>query len=284
VPPRSVVCGVDHSAGARAAARVAGELAERLALDLVLAYVVAPPIPQRELGMAARTTDAAVLEELRTHGIRLLQEVTEEVGRGREVVADIRFGEASVALAAVAEAERAELLVVGSHGHGRIGRLVLGSVSLRLAVEGPCPTVIVPEAAAAIGDAPILCAVDDSAASAAAVATAAALAGRLGAHLLLAHAAPGDGHTDDGQELLDRLAAEHGLGTSAERIVVGGDAATAIVEAATARRAGMLVVGSRGRGALASAALGSVSSAVAPRAPCPVAIVRADQPTVDDAS
>jgi nucleotide-binding universal stress UspA family protein len=57
-----------------------------------------------------------------------------------------------------------------------------------------------------------------------------------------------------------------------------GEPAEAIVGAATAQRAGMIVIGSRGRGALASAALGSISAAVAAQAPCAVTVVRGRYP------
>jgi len=277
-PAGSIVCGVDHSSGARAAARFAAGLADRLALRLVVVYVVQPPIPQSELGMAARTDDYVVLQGLRNAGEKLLEEVAQELGPDRDVHSELRFGGASEALGAVAGSGGAELVVVGSRGLGSVGSLLLGSVSQRLAVHGPCPTVIVPESAAELGDAAIVCAVDDSEESRAALAAAATLAERLGATLVLAHAAGDDAPAGDGEELLSRLVAESGLGGSVERILLRGAAAEAIVGAATARRAGMIVIGSRGRGALASAALGSVSSAVATQAPCAVTIVRARYP------
>jgi nucleotide-binding universal stress UspA family protein len=277
-PADSIVCGVDHSSGARAAARFAAGLADRLARRLVVVYVVQPPIPQSELGMAARTDDYVVIEGLRNAGESLLEEVAQELGPGRDVLTELRFGGASEALGSVAASARAELVVVGSRGLGSVGSLLLGSVSRRLAVHGPCPTVIVPESAATLGDAPIVCAVDDSEESRAALATAATLGERLGSTLVLAHVAHDDAPAVDGEELLARLVAESGLRPSPESILLRGAPAEAIVGAATARRAGMIVIGSRGRGALASAALGSVSSAVAAGAPCAVTIVRERYP------
>ena len=122
-----------------------------------------------------------------------------------------------------------------------------------------------------------MCAVDESSEAQAALATAAALADRLETALVLLHVADDDARPA-GEELLARRVVESGIGSSVQTILVGGDPAKAIVEAATARDVAMIVIGSRGRGALASAALGSVSSAVATRAPCAVTIVRAAYP------
>lgn len=80
----------------------------------------------------------------------------------------------------------------------------------------------------------------------------------------------------------ERAAAERALESSiasvegaagAERRLVEGDPAEVLV--AEAQQATLLVVGSRGRGGLASALLGSVSSHVTHHAPCPVVVVRA---------
>jgi nucleotide-binding universal stress UspA family protein len=275
-PAAGIVCGVDHSPGARAAARVALALADRLALQALLVHVVAPPIPQHELGMAARTTDSAVVDELQRAGVDLLASVAREFAPDREIAAWIKFGQAGNVIAAVAEETRARFVVVGSRGGSAVGTLLLGSVSRRLATDGPCPTIVVPESGGTVGDGPIICAVDDSEQARYALATAAGLAERLETNLVLAHAQT-EPRTSAGEELLARLVVESGLGTSVERMVLQGEPVDAIVGAATEHGAGMIVIGSRGRGALASAALGSVSSEVATRAPCPVTIVRADR-------
>lgn len=52
----------------------------------------------------------------------------------------VRGNAADVLLAA---AEGADLLVVGSRGHGTFARALLGSVSQRCAMHAPCPVVIV---------------------------------------------------------------------------------------------------------------------------------------------
>lgn len=283
----SLVCGVDHSSGARAAARFAGDLADRLATRVVLVHAVQPPLPQSEPGMAAGTTAVGapnweVLDQLRAAGADLLEELSRELSASLEVVTELKVGDASDVVAAAAEHYGAEFLLVGSRGLGSVGALILGSVSLRLAVHAPCPTVVVPESADTIGDGPILCAVDDSEAARTAASTAATLSERLNASLVLVHVGAENAPAGHEGELLARLATGIGLRSSAETALARGDPAAAIVEAAATYGAAMIVIGSRGRGALASAVLGSVSSAVATHSPRAVMVVREHQSDIAD--
>jgi nucleotide-binding universal stress UspA family protein len=77
-------------------------------------------------------------------------------------------------------------------------------------------------------------------------------------------------------DALDREVADAqsraGTGVAIEHVVVDAPAGDAIVDAA--KDAELIVVGSRGRGSIASLVLGSVSHHVAQHAACPVVIVR----------
>jgi nucleotide-binding universal stress UspA family protein len=61
-------------------------------------------------------------------------------------------------------------------------------------------------------------------------------------------------------------------GVVIDHLLVEGGPASALIQAA--RSAGLVVVGSRGRGGFAGLALGSVGQQVAHHAPCPVVVVR----------
>jgi nucleotide-binding universal stress UspA family protein len=77
------------------------------------------------------------------------------------------------------------------------------------------------------------------------------------------------------REVLDRAQAEaerHGVKCDAE--ILEGDPASCIIDAARYRDADLVVVGSRGHGALTSAVIGSVSRAVMGHSQVPVMIVR----------
>lgn len=118
----------------------------------------------------------------------------------------------------------------------------------------------------------ILCAIDNSDAAGRVFDAARGLADALGVDLVAVHAVEG------GEPDADRVAASvrtrmSGTGGTPEVRLVEGPPAQAIMETADREDAELLVIGSRGRGALRSAALGSVSREVASRARCPVVIV-----------
>jgi nucleotide-binding universal stress UspA family protein len=140
----------------------------------------------------------------------------------------------------------------------------------------------------------IVCGVDGSPDSQAALAVAAELAEGLGARLVLAHVtdhvpaytAVGpmaamsrpapltviDGLNEAGERLVAEMAEAAGL-AEVELRVVSGVAAERLADLADEEVADMIVVGSRGRGAFKSAFLGSVSSDLIGVARCPVLVV-----------
>ena len=141
----------------------------------------------------------------------------------------------------------------------------------------------------------IICGVDGSADSQAAIGVAARLAERLGARLVLAHVvevafvpyaavgaagiappptlpAPRDEQEEAGARLLERIAAAVGLGDAEQRVVVGLPAER-LADLADDEDAELIVVGSRGRGRFKAAFLGSVSNSLVGVARCPVLIV-----------
>jgi len=145
-------------------------------------------------------------------------------------------------------------------------------------------------------DRSIVCGVDGSSDSQAALAVAVDLAARLGLRLIMANvvepvhapysgaAALGGGalrqplhQATDQQEaaahaLLGELSATLGLDHADQRVVVGY-AAERLADLADEEGAHMIVVGSRGRGAFKAAFLGSVSTSVVGVARCPVLVV-----------
>ncbi|HET8812131.1 MAG TPA: universal stress protein [Gaiella sp.] len=140
----------------------------------------------------------------------------------------------------------------------------------------------------------IVCGIDGSPDSQAALVCATELADRLDARLVLAHVVepapslhpttgPFRGATApffattvereaEGERLLDEVADATGLDRAEQRVVTGIPAER-LADLADDERAQLIVVGSRGRGPLRSALLGSVSTSLIGLARCPVLIV-----------
>lgn len=136
----------------------------------------------------------------------------------------------------------------------------------------------------------VLCSVDDSDHALAVARYAAHLARALDHELVLLHVAmptyaPGVSAAPAGRErlreaelqgaekLLARIALDAGLGDDVRSRAEIGDPAGTIVRVCEEEDAALVVLGSRGRGSLKAALLGSVSTAVASNAPCPCVIV-----------
>ena len=77
-----------------------------------------------------------------------------------------------------------------------------------------------------------------------------------------------------GRDAVERTAAALGL-TSAETRVLEGSPGRALCEFATEAGADVIVIGTRGRGGIKRALLGSVSDYVVRNAPCPVVVTTA---------
>lgn len=195
--------------------------------------------------------------------------------------------EAPVIPTLIDSSERAQLIVVGSHGMGIIGR-VLGSASSAVVHHALCPVAVIPldEARWQPNDHPVVVGVDGSPASERAIALAFDEAARRGAKLVAVHAWSDVGvspfasdrwhdRESEARELVEASLTpwqEKYPGVVVERRVVCDVAAHAVI--AESRYSQLVVVGSRGGGGATGIQLGSVSRAVAHASPAPVIIQR----------
>ena len=116
----------------------------------------------------------------------------------------------------------------------------------------------------------IVCGVDTSGAAGAVAGTAQWLASGLGARLLVLHVS--EEPASEGNAFLASL--RDGLSLAADDVrQAEGDPSDRLLEAIEQDGAELLVVGSRGRGSIRSAVLGSVSRRLATGATCPVVVV-----------
>jgi nucleotide-binding universal stress UspA family protein len=129
----TIVCGVDESAGARAAVRVAWNIAQRIGGRLVAVHVLDRLLADSP---AAERVAAEVL----------YQEVPDAHAEARGEVGDV-----AERLAAVAREEDATLIVLGARSRGRSRTYLRARCAAELSELTLVPIVIAPVQVAAVG-------------------------------------------------------------------------------------------------------------------------------------
>ncbi|KQZ91162.1 hypothetical protein ASD62_14165 [Phycicoccus sp. Root563] len=196
----------------------------------------------------------------------------------------------------VSASKDADVVVVGSRGRGRIASGLLGSASYAVAAHALCPVVVVRGETTVQPDPdhPVVVGVDDSEASHRAVNAAALLAATADATLRLVtvgrlRSPEGWAYVEDSKAGTEHSHAvrEHAIpilegareralerhpGLEIETEVLFGESGHVLADLGA--HAGLIVVGSRGRGGFAGLLLGSVSHTVIHEASCPVMVVR----------
>jgi nucleotide-binding universal stress UspA family protein len=191
-----------------------------------------------------------------------------------------------------ADATDADLIVIGSHGRSGFEQLLIGSTTEKVVRKAHCPVMVVPrrfegEPTGAAHFKRILCPVDFSGSSTAALTSAISLAQESDAELTVLHVVeiPTGMYEPAGFDVAAFLRATEGASAARLRelipntvrtsctvdtVVAEGRAAHEILRVAADRHVDLIVMGVRGRGALNLLVFGSNTHHVIRSAACPV--------------
>ena len=137
---KPVIVGVDGSPDSLRALRWAQEHARRYEAPLhAVAVYDVPTVYGGPYAMAALPDVEALEQQARTG---LAESVREALGDDPQVTQVVERGHPAKVL--VAASEGAEIMVVGSRGHGGFVGLMLGSVSQYCVTHARCPVVVLP--------------------------------------------------------------------------------------------------------------------------------------------
>ena len=201
------------------------------------------------------------------------------------------------AIAGQAGMQGTDLVVMGTHGRSGFERLLLGSVTEKVIRIAACPVLTVPphasdsvpRTASALDR--ILCAVDFSETSARVLSFASSLAATCGATLTVLHVLEllpevtempsfdmsgyrATRFEEAGTHLAALLTPEVRHACKTQELLIAGKPGREILRVAADQQAGLVVVGSRGRGALDRLVFGSTAAHVVRHAVCPVMTIR----------
>ncbi|MGE0521013.1 MAG: universal stress protein [Candidatus Binatia bacterium] len=271
-PLRNVLAALDLSpASAPVLQRVA-----RLPLPPGASITLLHVVPSG-LGMRS-ARDAVTKEEIQRALATAAARVAELASAEVQVRTAVEYGVPFIEIIRRARGERAELIVLGRHGHRIFADALIGSTAERVFRKGDVATLIVCGTPDGAYRRPLV-AVDLSDTSRRALELALRVIDSRAEPIQVLHswtiAAGGDPEEREGTALSSFLAQ---FGEAAERwrvTVRPGDARTVILAEAAKRAIDLLVLGTHGRSALAQVLVGSVAEAVVRAATCDVLVARA---------
>ena len=142
---KHILLATDGSPACDHAARIAVELARTHGARLTAVHVV-DPYPYLGIGQANPIGFQAYMQAAHMHAGKALQRAAELCDDGGQPVRMetriIEEATASHGIAQTARDEGADLIVMGSHGHGALRKLVLGSVTTKVLAEAAVPVLV----------------------------------------------------------------------------------------------------------------------------------------------
>jgi nucleotide-binding universal stress UspA family protein len=270
-----VLCPVDYSACSRRALRYAGALASHFGARLLVLHVADP--------FLAGAVAIQQLDLLGNEGRHELQAFVERnlrpaPPRGFEPELVLGLGSPAREIVALAEARRADLIVMGSHGYTGARKAFFGSTAQQVLRQAPVPVLAVPlrdardeeVAAPLVASGPVIAPVDFSAESCGAAHAAAGLARALDLPLVLLHVAADVTAAGAAELPLQRLSASLDYPRPIDDRIVCGNPGDEIARVASSERASVVVLSLASAERSPGQATGSVAYRVLSHTPSPI--------------
>ena len=279
-----------------------GSDAAEAVLEYVLDVAEAGDATLYVLNVADTSTDSVtrigtdVVDALELEGEELVEETAKRArGRGIEVVTQVEQGDPSATIVEYADLQDVDLIAMATHGRRGLDRMLLGSVTERVARKASPPVLTIRPDDDVAGEYPpesVLVPTDGSPVAAAAVDEAAALAAEYGARLHVltivdpavlgydVHSAMATDVLEDRAESILDDAVERAEDTGAGDVVRTtefGSPRRTIVRYAADESADLVVMGTHGRSGIDRFLMGSVTEGTVRTAPVPVLTVRSEE-------
>jgi len=140
---KRIVCPIDFSEVSMSALRLAKEICFSQQGTLVAVYVVEPIVAPTDFTYGSLTS-GELEDRLVERSRQALAEVIESAGlKEPQVVQRVERGRASAEIVRVADEEKADLIVIGTHGYTGMAHVLLGSTAERVIRKAPCPVLTV---------------------------------------------------------------------------------------------------------------------------------------------
>ncbi|MBM4147622.1 MAG: universal stress protein [Lentisphaerae bacterium] len=139
-----ILCPVDFSMNSEHALLYATAFATSHGAELLLLHVVPPPVYEGMDVGGFYELPAEAVQELADACNRRLEQVAESARkRHPKVAAKLVSGNPFLEIVKTAREEKADLIVMGTHGRTGMAHVLMGSVAERVVRKAPCPVLTV---------------------------------------------------------------------------------------------------------------------------------------------
>lgn len=293
-----VVVGVDGSEQSQAALEWAAAEAVRRGTSLHIVHALGMPLIVSAYGGPQRFQPTNEMSGQADAVVTAAKEKVEKLQPSLPVETVTALEEAPLAL--IRQSHPHDLIVLGSRGLGSLAALFVGSVSVRVAAQAPCPVVVVPSENGKPATTKldrVVVGVDDSKNARRALGLAVELTAETEGELVVVNSwevpfpydpvamtAAGYQPQDDvfekqSEELVAELLADvmddqrEDVNVQVSVVRTQSNPVSALLEASADANADAIIVGSRGRGSVRGLLLGSVSQGILHRSKVPVVIL-----------
>jgi nucleotide-binding universal stress UspA family protein len=141
---RRILHASDFSGPSRLAFARAIDFAKLARAEVILVHVLNPIVPYVGDGYIAPQLYDQIVTDLQTKARKHLQRMAEKArSAGVKASTLIVEGATPERIVRTARSKRADLIVIGTHGHTGLTRMVLGSVASRVVATASCPVLTV---------------------------------------------------------------------------------------------------------------------------------------------
>ncbi len=145
-PPRRILLPLDDSEPALRALQMGAALGHRLGAEVTIFHAIPATLIGHVELVSNEDATHRIEREAEAAAREWFERNVEAAGFAGEIRVDVSLGEPRLEVLAAIRRHGSDLVVLGSHGTGRIARALGGSVTTSVLRNAPCPVLVAPDA------------------------------------------------------------------------------------------------------------------------------------------
>ena len=145
LPLNKIICSTDFSDASFEGLKTANELADHFGANVILLHVIAPMPTMAGAGAPTGFHIPPVLKEMEGKASEELERLKAgKLEKSIDARTMVIYGKPADEIVRIAEEEKADLIVIATHGQSGWKRFISGSVTERVVRMASCPVTVVP--------------------------------------------------------------------------------------------------------------------------------------------